>query len=234
MQADLGSCSFRDYLTGSWKHLLAPSNSLGNLQRIASLLRDYDIVSLQEADGGSLRSAQINQVRFLADKADFPFWYQQVNRNLGRLGQFSNGLLSRPTPFHVENHRLPGLPGRGAIISLYGDPRDPLVLASVHLALGRRYRNRQLAYLAEHLKDYRRLIVMGDFNSSSQSLAQSPFKALHLKPMEEGSLSYPSWAPIRLIDHILTSESLDVTQVQVLSDCRLSDHLPVAMEIQLQ
>lgn len=233
IQAGICSNSYRDYLIGSWKHLLAHADSAHNLNQIAQVVRDFDIVCLQEVDGGSLRSGQINQLRFLAEQADFPFWHQQLNRNLGRLGQFSNGLLSRLSPFHVENHRLPGLPGRGAIVSLYGAPEDPLAVVGLHLALGRKQRNQQLAYLRERLSDYRRLVVMGDFNCSALGLARSPFGNLALKPMAAESASYPSWAPQKLLDHILVSDCLSVTRASVLSDCHLSDHLPVAMEIGL-
>lgn len=234
IQAAICSSSYRDYITGSWKHLLSHAGSRQTLGQIAEVVRDFDVVALQEVDGGSLRSRQINQLRFLAEQAGFPFWHQQLNRNLGRLGQFSNGLLSRLAPFHVENHRLPGLPGRGAIVSLYGTPEEPLVLASVHLALGRKQRNHQLAYLRDRLAGYRRLVVMGDFNCSERGLAHSPFGSLGLRPMVAGSLSYPSWAPEKLLDHILVSEALPVRLSRVLADCRLSDHLPVTVEIDLK
>src|SRR3546814_10466036 len=98
IQAAICSSSYRDYITGSWKHLLAHPDSRQTLDQIAALVCDFDIVALQEVDGGSLRSRQINQLRFLAEQGSFPFWYQQLNRNLGRLGQFSNGLLSRLAP----------------------------------------------------------------------------------------------------------------------------------------
>src|SRR5690606_1088479 len=144
IQAGIGTSKFSDYITGSWKHLVAHPRSLSIIQNIAEVLRDYDMVALQEVDGGSLRSKFLNQLVHLASLADFPFWHQQLNRNLGRLGQFSNGLLSRVVPYQVEDHRLPGLPGRGAFIVKYGHPEMPLVLVGVHLALGGKHRNAQL------------------------------------------------------------------------------------------
>jgi len=45
-------------------------------------------------------------------------------------------------------------------------------------------------------------------------------------------MTFPSWKPVRRIDHILTSQSLLVHDVHVL-DHLLSDHLPIAMEISL-
>ena len=44
--------------------------------------------------------------------------------------------------------------------------------------------------------------------------------------------TFPSWRPIRNIDHILVSPSLRVEDVSVLN-YPLSDHLPISMEISL-
>jgi len=231
IQAGIGTTSFRDYIVGSWKHLVAHEHSVSNIEQIAGVLRDYDVVALQEVDGGSFRSRFLNQVVHLASLADFPFWHQQLNRNLGRLGQFSNGLLSRMVPYHIEDHRLPGLPGRGAFLVKYGHPDNPLVIVGVHLALGESYRNAQLAYLRDVLKRYRHVVVMGDFNCLPEQLQQSPITELGLRLMEGSYSTYPSWSPERHIDHILVSPSLEVSRHEVLESCMLSDHLPVATEI---
>jgi len=233
VQAGIGTQAFGDYITGSWKHFVAHPRSVENIERIAEIVRGYDVVALQEVDGGSLRSRNLNQLVHMATKADFPFWHQQLNRNLGRLGQFSNGLLSRFVPYHIEDHRLPGLPGRGAIIARYGHPDNPLIMVGVHLALGEKYRNAQLAYLSRLLKQYQHVIIMGDFNCLPEQLERSPLAELDLVMPDDPLLTYPSWAPDRHIDHILLSPSLKVASREVLSDCRLSDHLPVATEILL-
>lgn len=174
IQAGIGTSRFREYLTGSWKHLVAHPRSVETIEQIAEVVRHFDVVGLQEVDGGSLRSRNVNQLVHLASMADFPFWHQQLNRNLGRLGQFSNGFLSRLTPFAVEDHTLPGLPGRGAILIKFGHPIQPLVVAVVHLALGEKMRNTQLGYVSRLLHPYRYTVVMGDFNCRLEHLAQSP------------------------------------------------------------
>ncbi|WP_371738543.1 endonuclease/exonuclease/phosphatase family protein [Alcanivorax quisquiliarum] len=231
IQAGIGTSKFSDYITGSWKHLVAHPESVDNIQRIAEVLREYDMVALQEVDGGSLRSKFLNQLVHLASLADFPFWHQQLNRNLGRLGQFSNGLLSRVVPYHVEDHRLPGLPGRGAFIVKYGHPAMPLVVVGVHLALGGKHRNAQLAYLSKLLREYRYVVIMGDFNCLPEQLLNSPLAELDLRLMDGEHRTYPSWAPEKHLDHILVSSGLQAVQTEVLESCLLSDHLPVATEI---
>lgn len=233
IQAAIGSNSYRDYVTGSWKHLLAHGESRDTLQQIAALIAGYDIVALQEVDGGSLRSHHINQLSYLAESSGMPFWHQQLNRNLGRFGQYSNGLLSKLVPFQLEEHRLPGLPGRGALLSFYGTLDDPLVVVNVHLALGQRIRSLQLAYLRRLLRGSRRLVVMGDFNCQARDLLASPLRDLGLEPVTSGAASYPSWSPQKRLDHILVTQALQVTRATVLSGCQLSDHLPVALEVRL-
>lgn len=233
VQAGIGSQRYRDYFTGSWKHVLGHPGSRDNIEQIASVVRDFDLVGLQEVDGGSMRSRNLNQVVHLASLGDFRFWHQQLNRNLGRFGQFSNGVLSRIVPFHVEDHRLPGLPGRGAVIMEFGHPEEPLAVVCVHLALGEKYRNTQLAYLRDLLRGHRNLVIMGDFNCLPVHLERSPLMELDLRLMDPGHMTYPSWAPDRHIDHILVSPSLQVENTRVLETCRLSDHLPMAMELKL-
>ena len=232
IQAGIGSQKFGDYITGSWKHLVAHPRSVETIEQIAEVLSHFDVVGLQEVDGGSLRSRNMNQLVHLASMADFPFWHQQLNRNLGRLGQFSNGFLSRHQPFEITDHRLPGLPGRGAIVIKYGHPIQPLVVVVAHLALGEKVRNTQLSYLARLLADYKYVVMMGDFNCRLAHLDNSPLAALGLQTVQADNLNtYPSWAPDRHIDHILLSPELESRHTRVLADCLLSDHLPLATEI---
>ena len=66
VQAGIHSRQYSDYFTNSWKHLLPHPERLINLTHIAQLLRQFDVVGLQEVDAGSLRSAYIDQVHYLA------------------------------------------------------------------------------------------------------------------------------------------------------------------------
>ena len=72
IQVGNSTARYRHYLTRSWQHVLPHPERQLNLQRIARMLADFDLVALQEVDGGSLRSGYINQVEHLAQLADFP------------------------------------------------------------------------------------------------------------------------------------------------------------------
>lgn len=234
IQVGIASRRYHHYLTHSWKHVLPHAESLGNLERIAQVVHEYDIVALQEADAGSFRSLYVNQIEFLARRGAFPYWYSQTNRNLGKLAQHSNGLLSRRKPLGIMEHKLPGfIPGRGLLEVHYGRPDRPLVLLLVHLALSKRARLRQIAYVSRLVNRHDHVLVMGDFNCRAQSEEMALLLA-HTdlcKPVDELP-TFPSWRPHRNIDHILATSTLRINEVQVLPHT-VSDHLPIAVDITL-
>ncbi len=234
IQAGVDTRHFREYLTKSWKQVLPHRERLVNLNRISHMLHRYDIVGLQEVDSGSLRSGFVDQTEYLAQLAGFPFWYKQVNRSLGKLAQHSNGVLSRIRPTAVVEHKLPGLPGRGAMLLEYATNTDAaFAVCIMHLALGRRARGRQLAYVSELVSQYHYLVVMGDFNCGCDARElKGLVKSANLRAPECDMKTFPSWRPMRNLDHILVSSSLRIGKAEVV-DYPLSDHLPVSMEVDL-
>ena len=234
IQVGINTQQYRHYITRSWQHVLPHSHRNDTLDRIAQIIPNFDLVALQEADGGSLRSGFVNQTEYLAHKGSFPFWYHQLNRNLGKLAQHSNGLLSRIEPLSLEDHKLPGLmPGRGAIVSRFGNPDEPLTVVMMHLALSRRARNIQLSYIRDVVENCQHVVLMGDMNThADQLLNDSPLKGSGLYAAHWGQNTFPSWRPKRSLDHILISPSLKVNKFGVVNTA-ISDHLPVAVEIEV-
>ncbi len=234
IQVGITSSRFRHYLTRSWRHILPHTGSFENLNQIAGMLSDFDIVALQEVDAGSFRSFFINQIEYLARRGGFPYWYFQTNRNLGRFAQHSNGLLSKIDPQQVTEHKLPGvIPGRGIMEVRYGRPDNPFVVLLVHLGLGRRARQRQMEYVAEIANRYRHVVVMGDFNCRANSPEMARLlRSTSLCDPEEELHTFPSWRPSRNIDHILVSDTIKAENIQTLP-FTLSDHLPIAVDIEL-
>lgn len=231
IQTGIASTRPHHYLTQSWKHVLPHAQSLDNLGNIARLISDYDMVALQEVDAGSLRSNFINQAEYLAHHGQFPFWSCQTNRNLGKIAQNSNALMSKFCPAEVADHKLPGLRGRGAMLVRYGEKDSALVLLLIHLALGQRARLRQLAYIAELANAYEHVVLMGDLNCQPESREMDTlFKTTRLREPVAGLKTFPSWRPQRNIDHILVTPSLNISSIQVLSNT-FSDHLPIAVEL---
>ena len=233
IQSGLTTRKYSQYLTRSWKHLVPVPSRMSNLDGIARILADYDLVGLQEVDAGSLRSGFVNQVKYLADQAGFAHVFDQSNRKIGMISQHGNAVLSRVQPDAIAEHKLPGLPGRGVLDVRFGSGPDALHVLILHMALGRRGRLRQIGFLAERVADYRHVILMGDFNCDSDSPEMAVLvETARLREPASGLHTFPSWQPSRQLDHILVSSSIGVEQVEVL-DYAFSDHLPIAMAVRL-
>lgn len=234
IQTGSSTRQYREYLTQSWKHVLPHAERMENLSRIAHMVDDFDVVGLQEVDAGSLRSGFINQTEYIAEKANFPFWYDQTNRRFGKLARHSNGFLSRFKPTEIADHKLPGmLKGRGALFVRFGSEADGLVVVIMHLALGRRSRLRQLAYISEVARHYQHVIIMGDMNCRHDSMEMKYLlDNTRLSEPAKNLFTFPSWRPERNIDHILVSPTLKVEKVHVLHHT-FSDHLPITMDVVL-
>lgn len=224
---------YHEYFTQSWKHVL-PTGKRANLDGFAGLLGDFDVVALQEADFGSLRSGFLNQTEYLAETANFPFWTHQPNRRMAKVAASGNGLLSRMRPTEVLDYPLPGrIPGRGALWVRFGEGAASLVMVIAHLSLGAKTRMQQLAFLAELLQDQPHALLVGDLNTPVESSElRNLFARTSLIPPATPPATFPSWAPRRAIDHILVSESLRVDDLRTLSHL-VSDHLPIAASVRL-
>ena len=232
IQTGVDTQRFRHYVTKGWRHVLPHRERLLNLNRIAHMVHDYDVVGLQEVDSGSLRSGFVDQTEYLAHRAGFPFWHKQINRSLGKLAQHSNGVLSRMRPTDISAHRLPGLPGRGVMLCQFGGS-DGLTVCIMHLALGRRARLRQVQFISELVADLPHVIIMGDLNCSCESREMRfLMNSAALKDSGCEESTFPSWRPMRKLDHILVSDSLLVENPRVL-DYPMSDHLPIGIDVLL-
>jgi endonuclease/exonuclease/phosphatase family metal-dependent hydrolase len=224
----------RQYLTGSWKHVLPCARRMANLESVAHQIAHFDIVGLQEVDAGSIRSNFINMAEYLAERGSFPYWYHQVNRNLGRIAQHSNALLSHYLPDEITDLRLPGLiPGRQAVLSRFESNGVTLAVIVLHLSLSRRARLRQLDYISDIVNAHDHAIVMGDMNCVCDSIEmRRMFSKTNLREPMEPICTFPSWRPMFSIDHILVSSELEILEAAVV-DHPMSDHLPIMTQVKL-
>lgn len=233
IQAGMASRRYADYLLHSWKYFLPHVDRFRNFDAIAHRLREFDIVAIQETDAGSLRTGYRSPTEHLARHAGFPHWYEQTNREVGSLSRHGNAILSRPRPYEVVDRKLPGVRGRGALIALFGRPGAGVAVISVHLALGRRQRAMQIESLGETIEAFPNAILMGDFNCE---LGSPELRALlgntSLRPPPTRGSTFPSWRPMRRIDHILVSSGIEVLETRT-PGWTYSDHLPISMEVRL-
>jgi len=226
---------YHQYVTQSWKHVLPTRSKRGNLDKFAKLLAEFDVVGLQEADAGSLRSGFVNQTQYLAEAAEFPYWTHQPNRKIAQFAASSNGLLTRLKPQEVLDYPLPGrIPGRGALWVRFGSGDAALILVVAHLSLGPAARKRQLGFIGELIGKQPHAILMGDMNCTAHG---DELKAVYrhtalVPPPRPSPATFPSWEPRRAIDHILTTPDIAIEQLWTLPH-PVSDHLPLAARVRL-
>ncbi|HJU25060.1 MAG TPA: endonuclease/exonuclease/phosphatase family protein, partial [Rhodanobacteraceae bacterium] len=225
---------YHEYVTRSWSAVLPARHKRNNLDRLAGEIAQFDVIGLQEADAGSMRSGFLNQTQYLAEAAGLPYWSHQPNRRVSRVAHSANGLISRLPPAEVLDYPLPGrIGGRGVLIARYGNGPEALTVAIAHLSLGPQARLRQLAFIAELLSGYPNAVLMGDLNCDPDSLElRVLFSRTALAEPLETTPTFPSWRPQRAIDHILVSRGIAIERMWTLPDA-FSDHLPLAAEIRL-
>ncbi len=234
IQVGIRTATFREYVTGGWKHLIPHGERMRTLAAIADQVRGYDLVAVQEVDAGSLRTGFLGQTEYLARRAGYPWWTERTNRRLGRVAQHSIGALARAAPDGVRRFALPGaVPGRGGIMLDFGDGEGRVSVVVVHLALGRQTRRRQLDYIGELIAGAPHAVVMGDFNAPHGAPEMRRFfdRTALVEPVERLN-TWPAWRPLHNFDHILTTPGLRVERMRVLGDS-LSDHLPLAVDLAL-
>jgi endonuclease/exonuclease/phosphatase family metal-dependent hydrolase len=103
----------------------------------------------------------------------------------------------------------------------------------MHLALSRRARMKQLAFIVEIIRDLPQVILMGDLNCAHDSpeiryLTRSTRLCAPLFEVK----TFPSWHPRTMLDHILVTSNIRVDKLWAINFA-CSDHLPIAMEISL-
>ncbi|MDQ6647551.1 MAG: endonuclease/exonuclease/phosphatase family protein, partial [Pseudomonadota bacterium] len=225
---------YSEYVTRSLSAVLPGRGKMDSLDRLAEVLQQFDLVGLQEADAGSLRSGFLNQTRYLAETAGMPFWSHQPNRPMAKLAHSANGLISRLEPHSVLDYPLPSrIPGRGALLAQFGEGDNALAVVIAHLSLSAQARTRQLGFIAELLQPFPHAILMGDLNTEPHSAEMRHlFSKCHLQPPQQATPTFPSWKPRRALDHILTSSAIHQEKTWALPQA-FSDHLPLAAEIRL-
>ena len=237
IQAGARADRYHDYVTKAWQHVLSGPSKSDNLVAIATAVSEFDLVCLQEADGGSTRSAFVHQAHRLANLANFGTVLDQRNRKVGlKHLPFScsgNTVLARQGCNNWQEHPLPGaVKGRGVIAARFESMQAlGLNLFNLHLSLTANAQRIQLEYIAQlidRLPKTEAVIVTGDFNATPNTPAVRAFIESLQLGIAPTAATFPSWAPTRQIDLILY-RGLKLKRSWTLP-MLASDHLGVAAE----
>ena len=203
-----------------------------------------DVVFLQEVKGGN--GVSDAQYEFLADE----IWPQHAyGRNAVAEGHdHGNAILSRYPVIHNENHDLsiPRCEPRGMLHCVLDVPRlgPDLHVMCAHLGLRESHRRRQLGMICDIVSRYvppdAPLVVAGDFNdwrlNADELLAPSGLREVFSQAHGQNARTFPSGFPLLRLDRIYVRGVASAEPVPMPRRpwARLSDHAPLASEIQLE
>lgn len=214
-----------------------------NLDEISGVIRREgpDMVALQEADGPSFWSGQVNHVGYLAENAGYPFSVrgEHVKGINLSYGTALLSMLPLKEPLSITFDPSPPTLSKGFVLATIpwpGHPNAYLDVVSVHLDFSRKsVRQRQVQDMINKLSPRNNpIIIMGDFNcewTTKGSAVRTLAEELNLRgyqPHSEAMNTYPLLK--KRLDWILISPELEFVEYKVLADT-LSDHLGVICEV---
>jgi len=244
-------------------HGKSPTDGKVDLDRFAAAVRtiDADVLALQEVDRGQPRSHGADLAAIAADAmggCEHRFvgtlmgtptrWSVATGQQPPAGPSYGIALLSRHPVRWWGTLPLPMLPGRvpvllagsrgvtlvrdeqrAALAAVLDTPEGPLSVVTTHLTLVPGWNTHQLRRLVRLARDLPRpLVVLGDLNLEGGS----PARATGMRALAT-SLTFPSAAPVRQIDHILGDGPIRATSDAVGLDPGMSDHRALVVEVEL-
>lgn len=231
MQNTMG---YYQYATSLWKSFLPHSTDA--LIEIAELIKkeSIDLATFTEVDGGSFTTKGENQIKTLSklSKLDDSVFFPTYNP-FGIVNQ-GNGICSRYPLLNSKKHKLVGngQPRYLGIANIRLGEKDLTVMVT-HLALGRSTRKEQIEDITNRItKINGPIIFTGDLNTED-------FSEIDLLSTKGGLIclqnekTYPSWKPAKGLDKIFYSPEIKLLHSYVLTNSKVSDHLPLIAEFSL-
>lgn len=227
--------------------LLSKPVLLNNLNLIAEVIKQEnpDVIGLQEIDGPSIWSRNLDQGKILAELIGFPFYFSgnhskmnigdyRINYGTALLSKF-NFSITHSLPFVLNKMDTKGLVMAKIPIPAFNNKE--VFFASLHLDfLRKKIRREQILSAINFLaKINHPLIVFGDFNCEwgpDINCLQIFTEALDLEVYnpEEYLPTYPSIKPKKRFDWIIFSKEFKVIDYKTLK-VTASDHQPVVATI---
>jgi endonuclease/exonuclease/phosphatase family metal-dependent hydrolase len=196
-----------------------------------------DLCCLVEVDKGSLNDAYADQIRQLEDE-EYPYGEEEnkyspafrLRENPFFVGK-SNGFISEKKYKFEKRYLKHGIKQLVYVIEL----GQGMTLILVHLTpFSEEVRRKQIQEIKEMAAEFSDVIICGDFNildglKEVKTLFEDSGLVLMNGPDDR---TYPTYRPRYFLDLVICSKNIALRgKLRVLTDCRLSDHLPVVFEV---
>ncbi len=222
-----------------------------DLETIASVLAEADIVALQEVGAEWIQGVPGNQAQQLAKLSGLNH-FRFASALTVRPGSDPPLIMPAPTPedrpgFGVAllsrfplgpwtRHRLPKRKDeqRCILSGTVVTPSGPVTVMVTHMSTHEADRLAQGGALVRHAQTQATpLMVLGDLNAELGDPALEGLnRFLRNAAGDEVPKSYPAKDPTRAIDHIYVSSEIRVTMPSVAVQVTHSDHLPVMAKLE--
>ena len=211
-----------------------------NLDSLIQFFRNQnaDVLGLVEIDSGSYRAGHRSQAETIAERLDHRFFCRSkygkrsMWSRLPMMRKQANAFLCGCPVVRERTHFL----RKGVKRLVMELELDDVVLFVVHLALGRRCREAQLADLARLVRRAKKpYLVAGDFNAFAGKCELRDF--IRLLDLSSANLAdaptFPSRSPRWQLDFILHGPGIRINHFEVARHVRLSDHLPLICDFEV-
>ena len=222
--------SKKDYLLKSYRYIINSKK----IQKEA-IKRFKDITKKEKPDLILLIEIRKNQIKEIIPK-NYKFYDSETkygkNSILRKLPLFKiqcNGFISKNRLSFKKEYLKNGTKKILYIIDL---PKR-IKLFLFHFSLKKKVRIKQFEELENLVKNYKYKIICGDFNiykgidELNSLIKKADLKISNNKP------TFPSFKPKKNLDIFLCSKELKIKS-KVLNNLKISDHLPVVLEIDLE
>ena len=233
---------------------------VANLDELSKAIAkiDADVIVLTEIDNKTARSKKVNQLEEIAKANKMDFAFGKALDFDG--GEYGVGILSK---YKIEKSQVVNLPSGGAeqrvvLLSQITKPGfdSPIIIMGTHLDWQKdptirigQVRHILDATIGDTETGFDNIaasikILAGDFNSTAK---EQPIEEISYfwNPVEKKGVNYRTWPAVNPaidIDHIFTykGQVWDVKNMTIPTDSKdfqwskVSDHLPVIAELELQ
>lgn len=224
--------------------LVTPETIRSNLADIAAVIKREkpDVVAVQEVDGPSVWSGNVEHAGEIARLADLDHFFRgdhvTMDKGMWQV-RYGTALLSGLPLENAGSHTFAPTPptfrkGLVKATILIPEIGREVDIVSVHLDfLRKKARGAQVVEMERLLGNHSNpLVVMGDFNcqwEGRENTLRLLCEELGLRPYKpevDGLKTFSSEKPRRRLDWILVSPELEFVEYEVLDD-KVSDHLGV-------
>lgn len=222
------------YITSLWKYIIP--HDIFVLKKISKIINYWnaDICAFVEIDGGSFRTMNINYLKKLSNMTMLKKWHFFPVRHLLNLSNQGNGIITRFPILETYNYKLITKGENRRLSHAIINVNDTLVNVFItQLALGKISRRYELMQISDIIKKTKGpIILIGDFNTDNEK-ELNIIESLNLKRIQTHK-TFPSWKPKRTIDYIFVNDYFEIINTEVITDLKISDHLPIISEIVLK